>query len=92
MLYAPHQRHAHGEPLGENHEEYRSVATEANSYVPTENRNARIKDGIHAALAASHILYPSVAAPPFDSIRLPRGVIVSFVRRDGSVVTTGNAW
>jgi hypothetical protein len=34
--------------------------------------------------------YPAVAAPPFQSIKLPRGVVLSFVRADGSVVKTAN--
>ena len=92
MLYASYQRNLLGEPPGETHDEHRSVRREQNSDALTENRNARIKEGIHAALEASHILYPAVAAPPFESIRLPKGVIVRFVREDGSILTTANVW
>jgi len=31
-----------------------------------------------------------VAAPPFESIKLPKGVIVSYVRSDGSILSTAN--
>ena len=34
--------------------------------------------------------YPAVAAPPFQSIKLPKGVIVSYVRSDGSILSTAN--
>jgi hypothetical protein len=56
----------------------------------TEERHARIKRGIQAALLASHTQFPAIAAPPFESIRLPKGVILSYVRADGSVITTAN--
>jgi hypothetical protein len=56
----------------------------------TEERHARIKRRIQAALLASHTQYPAIAAPPFESIRLPKGVILSHVRADGSVVSTAN--
>ena len=65
-------------------------AKDATSYLGAEERNARIKEGIHAALEASHVKYPAIAAPPFESIRLPKGVILSYVRMDGSVTTTAN--
>jgi hypothetical protein len=32
----------------------------------------------------------AVAAPPFQSIKLPKGVIVSYVRSDGSILSTAN--
>jgi hypothetical protein len=32
----------------------------------------------------------AVAAPPFESIKLPKGVIVSYVRTDGSILSTAN--
>ena len=32
----------------------------------------------------------AVAAPPFESIRLPKGVIVSYVRSDGSILSSAN--
>jgi hypothetical protein len=56
----------------------------------TEERHARIERGIQAALLASHTQYPAIAAPPFKSIRLPKGVVLNYVREDGSVVTTAN--
>jgi hypothetical protein len=75
---------------GRARENFASAGKCATNYLTTEERHARIKRGIHAALLASHTQYPAIAAPPFESIRLPKGVIVSYVRADGSVMTTAN--
>jgi hypothetical protein len=75
---------------GRAREDFASDGTCATNYLTTEERYARIKRGIHAALAASHTQYPAIVAPPFESIRLPRGVILTYVRADGSVTTTAN--
>jgi hypothetical protein len=68
-------------------DDFASAGKCATNYLTTEERHARIKRGIHAALVASHTQYPAIAASPFESIRLPKGVILSYVRADGSVMT-----
>jgi hypothetical protein len=44
----------------------------------------------NCALQTGDTLSRAVAAPPFESIKLPRGVIVSYVRCDGSILSTAN--
>jgi hypothetical protein len=56
-------------------------------YQPISERDARFEKTIFG-VADRHC--NAVAAPPFPSIKLPRGVVLSFVRVDGSVVRTAN--
>jgi hypothetical protein len=79
-----------GEPVMETLRNLWSAGKGATNYLTHEERTARIRQGLNAALEASHAQYPAITAPPFESIRLPKGVILSYVREDGSVVTTAN--
>jgi hypothetical protein len=56
-------------------------------YRPVGERDARFEDAIFRVVESACV---TVAVPPFESVKLPRGVIVSFVRADGSILRTAN--
>jgi hypothetical protein len=59
----------------------------AEKYRPIGERDARFEDAIFRTVEAA---CPAVVVPPFETIKLPRGVVVSFIRTDGSVFRTAN--
>jgi hypothetical protein len=54
---------------------------------PVGDRDARFEEAIFRVVESACV---AMAVPPFESVKLPRGVIVSFVRADGSVLRTAN--
>jgi hypothetical protein len=56
-------------------------------YRPIGQRDARFEDAIFRVVEGASL---AVSVPPFDSVKLPRGVVVSFVRADGSILRAAN--
>jgi hypothetical protein len=57
-----------------------------------ERRTQSDQDNLFESCALQSVATHSraVAAPPFESIKLPKGVIISYIRSDGSILSTAN--